>query len=107
MQFAINNNIPGLTKKRVAFTVKPANSKWWAPFSSLERNGMLNVGLSRNWARLMYPMVPMFMFFYTMQPVIHGHVYITQYNNFNTDALYFKFSRNRPMFTDQTITRIA
>ena len=26
MQCAINKNIPGLTKKRVPFTVKPANS---------------------------------------------------------------------------------
>ena len=47
------------------------------------------------------------MLVYTMQPVIHGHIYISQYNNFQCDALYFKFGKNRPLFTDQTITRIA
>ena len=55
----------------------------------------------------MYPFVPLFFFFYIAQPIIHGNIYQKHYNNFQWDALYFKFSTNRPMFTDQTITRLA
>lgn len=72
----INMNIPGLRKKKVAFSTKPNNKAWWQTWSSVERNGFLNVGLSRNWVRLAFPCVPMFFFFYMLQPVIHGTIYI-------------------------------
>ena len=78
----VNMDIPGLRKKKVAFSTKPNNRSLWQTFSSFERNGMVNIGLSRNWPRLIFPMVPMFFFMYMLQPAIHGVVYIQSYNNF-------------------------
>ena len=72
----INLDIQGLRKKKKILGVKPNNQRWWKPFVSYERNGYLNIGLSRNWTRLMFPMVPLFLFFYAWQPIIHGHIYI-------------------------------
>lgn len=103
----INKDIQGLRKKRIAFGSKPATKRWWNPYSALERNGQMNVGISRNFARLLFPFVPMFFFFYICQPIIHGNIYIKHHNNFQWDAMYFKFSTNRPCMTDQTITRLA
>ena len=103
----INKDIQGLRKKRVAFGKKPATHRWWATWSSYERNGQLNIGLSRNWSRVVFPFVPLFFFFYIAEPLTHGTIYIKHYNNFQWDALYHKFSTNRPLMTDQTITRLA
>ena len=103
----INKDIQGLRKKRIPFGTKPSTFRWWSKFTSLERNGVLNVGLSRNFVRFMYPAVPMFFFFYICQPIIHGNIYNMHYNNYQWDAMYFKYSLNRPQYTDQTITRLA
>ena len=103
----INQNIPGLRKKKIMYGSKPSSHRWWNSWSSLERNGMLNVGISRNYTRLMFPMVPMFFFFYIGQPIIHGNIYIKHYNNFQWEAAYYKLGTNRVLFTDQTITRLA
>ena len=105
LQCHVNQNIQGLRKKRVAFGAKPSTHRWYHPFATLERNGQINLMITRNFVRFVFPMVPMFFFFYLGQPVIHGNIYIKHYNNFQWDALYFKFSMNRPLFTDQTITR--
>ena len=103
----INQDIPGLRKKRVAFAAKPSSQRYWNTWSSFERNGMINQGISRNYTRIMFPFAAAFMLFYVAQPLTHGNVYVKHYNNFQWDALYFKFSQNRPLFTDQTITRLA
>ena len=107
MECRINKDIQGLRKKKTAFAKKPASQKWWHAFASFERNGQLNLMLSRNWVRLVFPLMPMFLFMYVWQPILHGTIYIKHYNNFQWEALYFKFSMNRPLFTDQTITRLA
>jgi hypothetical protein len=80
--FEINKDIQGLRKKRVPFGLKPSNQRYWSPYSTLERNGMINVGITKNFVRLMFPFVPMFFFFYIAQPIIHGNIYIMHYNNF-------------------------
>ena len=103
----INQNIQGLRKKAIPFGRKPSHHRLWNPWVAFERNGQINVGISRNYTRLMFPMVPMFLFFYVCQPIIHGNIYIKHYNNFQWDVLYFKMGKNRPCFTDQTITRLA
>ena len=103
----VNMEIPGLRKKKTAFSSKPANKKWWAPLGSLERNGMINVFPQRNWARFIFPCVPMFFFFYMMQPVIHGHIYYEHYNNYQWESLYHKYGSDRLLYVDQTITRLA
>jgi len=72
----INMNIPGLRKKKIAFAEKPNNRIWFHSFTSYERNGVLNFGLSRNWTRIVFPMVPLFFLVYFMQPIVHGVVYI-------------------------------
>ena len=72
----VNMEIPGLRKKKTAFSVKPNNKRLWQTLGSFERNGMLNVFPSRNWPRLIWPAVPMFFFAYLLQPAIHGTVYI-------------------------------
>ena len=103
----INKDIQGLRKKRIPFGVKPSTHRWWYKYSGFERNGVLNVGISRNFTRLMFPCVPMFFFFYICQPIIHGNIYYKHFNNYQWDAMYFKFSMNRPLYSDQTITRLA
>ena len=94
----INQNIQGLRKKRIAFSKKPTSHNWWNSFSTLERNGQMNVGLSRNWVRLFFPFMPMFLFFYIAQPIIHGNIYCKHYNNFQWESIYLKFSMNRPVY---------
>ena len=107
MKIKINQDIPGLRKKNKAFSVKPVNKRLWAPFASYERNGYLNVGLSRNWTRLAFPILPMFFFMYMWQPLIHGSIYANHHNNYQWEGVYYKFSANRPLFTDNAITRLA
>ncbi len=68
---------------------------------------MLNVGLSRNWTRLVFPMVPMFFFFYILQPAIHGTIYKQSYNNYQWETVYHKYGANRIVYSDNTITRLA
>ena len=87
----INMDIQGLRKKKVAFRAKPNNRRWMHSWGSFERNGMLNVGLSRNFVRLMFPTVPLFLFAYSLQPAIHGTVYNQAYNNFQWETVYHKY----------------
>lgn len=103
----VNLDIPGLRKKKTAFSAKPSNKLWWAPLGSLERNGMQNVFPARNWARFIFPAVPMFFFIYMMEPVIHGNVYYLYFNNFQWESVYHKYGSNRMVYTDNTITRLA
>ncbi len=107
MKVRINQDIPGLRKKKKAFGLKPANKRWWAPFASYERNGYLNVGLSRNWVRLAFPLVIPFFFVYMWQPIIHGTIYINHYHNYQWESVYYKYQGNRMVYTDNTITRLA
>ena len=81
-QWNINKNIPGLRRKRVAFQPEPSSFRWWQALGSFERNGVVNIGLSRNFVRFMYPIVPAFFYIYIMQPVIHGHTYVHHFQNF-------------------------
>jgi hypothetical protein len=103
----INMEIPGLRKKKVAFSSKPANKKYWTPLGSMERNGMVNVFPSRNWAKFVFPAVPMFFFIYMLQPVLHGHVYNMHYNNYQCESVYHKYGSIRIPYADNTITRLA
>ena len=64
LKVRINMDIAGLRKKKTPFGLKPANQRWWAPFISYERNGYMNVALSRNWTRLAFPLIPLFFFMY-------------------------------------------
>lgn len=84
-------NIEGLRKKKTPFGRKPTNTRWYMPYTSYERNGFLNVGLSRNWVRLVFPIVPLFLLFYSWQPVVHGTIYMKYYNNFQWDGVYYKY----------------
>ena len=103
----INQDIPGLRKKKVAFMRKPNNRGYWKSFSSYERNGIKNLNLSRNWTRLVFPLIPMFFFVYFMQPIVHGVTYIQHYNNYQWESVYYKYGSTRMIYTDQTITRLA
>ena len=107
MNVKINRDIPGLRKKREPFCRKPTNRRWWSPFISYERNGILNVGLSRNWVRLVFPLVPLFFYFYDWQPLIHGTVYIQHHNNFEWESVYYKYQTSRMPMVDNTISRLA
>ena len=107
LKVKINQDIPGLVKKKKAFSAKPSNRRLWSSFVSYERNGFLNVGLSRNWTRLAFPLMPLFFFTYMCQPLIHGTIYIQHFNNYQWEGVYFKYSANRMVYTDNTITRLA
>ena len=107
LKVKINQDIPGLRKKPKAFGLKPTNTRWWASFTSYERNGILNIGLSRNWARIAYPILPLFFYMYMWEPLIHGTIYEQHYNNYQWEGVYYKYSSNRPVMVDNTITRLA
>ncbi len=107
LKVKINQDIPGLRKKKKAFAAKPANKRYWAPFASYERNGYINIGLSRNWVRLAFPFMPIFFFTYMWQPIIHGHIYNHHFNNYQWEGIYYKFTANKMVYTDNTITRLA
>ena len=96
----VNMEIPGLRKKKTAFSGKPANKLWWQPLGSMERNGMVNVFPQRNWARFIFPAVPMFFFIYMMQPVIHGDLYYNHYNNYQWESVYHKYGSQRCVYVD-------
>ena len=78
----VNLDIAGLRKKKTPFAVKPNNRGLWESFSTFERNGMINVGISRNWARLIWPTVPVFFFVYMAYPMLRGHQDNEQYMNY-------------------------
>ena len=82
LKVKINQDIPGLRKKKKAFSLKPSNKRLWAPLASYERNGYLNAGLSRNWVRFAFPALPLFWMAYMWQPLIHGNIYNMHHNNF-------------------------
>ncbi len=107
LKVKINQDIPGLRKKKKAFSAKPANRRWWASFSSYERNGILNVGLSRNWTRIAFPALPLFWMMYMWQPVIHGNIYNQHFLNYQWEGIYYKYTANKMSYTDNTITRLA
>ena len=103
----MNMNIQGLRKKKTPFAVTPNNKRLWEALSSNERNGMLNLALSRNWTRFVFPAVPAFFFVYMMQPVIHGTINMQQYENYSYSTVYHKYQQEKMPYTDNTITRIA
>ena len=103
----VNLEIPGLRKKKKPFTKTPANKRLWQSWSSFERNGMLNVGLSRNWVRIIFPAVPMFFFIYCFEPVIYGTIDIQHYANYQWEGIYYKCGSDRITQCDQSITRLA
>merc|ERR1712004_144773 len=109
LQCRINMNIPGLRKKKNPFAATPNN--WRHPifesWSSLERNGMLNQGLSRNWVRTAFPGAVLFLFVYIWQPLIHGNIYVKYFNNYSFETVYYKYQTNRMPMVENTITRIA
>ena len=103
----INMDIQGLRKKNTPFLMKPNNTRLWQTLSSSERNGQINIGISRNFTRFMFPFISMFFFMYTLMPVMHGTVYEKHYNNFQWAGSYYKFGANRMVITDMSITRLA
>ena len=103
----VNMEIPGLRKKKTPFSTTPNNKRLWESLSSFERNGILNVGLSRNFVRFIFPTIPAFFFVYMCSPVIHGHIGNQQYMNYQWKGVYFKFGSDRLPMVDQSITRIA
>ena len=100
-------DIQGLRKRKVPFSKDLASKTLWQSWSSFERNGFLNVGLSRNWVRIMFPFVPMFLFVYTFQPVIYGTIDVQHYANYQWEGIYYKYGGDRMTQCDQSITRLA
>ena len=100
-------NIQGLRKRKTPFGRRPANQRLWDPLSSYSRNGILNLGLSRNWVRIMYPCVPIFFMIYMMQPVVYGIIDLKYNNNYQWEGIYHKFGSTRMVYSDQAITRLA
>ena len=107
MHCNVNKNIPGLRKKSEPFIRKPSSHRWYRSFHSFERNGVLNWGVSANWTRFVFPTLILFWCMYTFQPVLHGSVYINQFNNFQHEAVYAKMNWNKTPIMTQCITRIA
>ena len=85
----------------------PVTGRWWRPFFSFERNGILNWGVSMNYARFLFPIPPMFYLVYTLLPAMHGVVYERENENYQWETVYPKLGHDRPYYADVTITRIA
>ena len=83
------------------------NSWSWHPFATFERNGMLNIGIPRLFSRIIYPGMAVFLIFYVGSPVVYGSLYSLYFNNWQHEAVYFKFTRNRHMFIDITYNKLA
>ena len=79
---SVNMNIQGLRKRKHPFGRRVANQRLWDPLSGVFRNGILNIGLSRNYVRFVFPCIPMFFLIYMMQPVIHGTIDLKYNNNY-------------------------
>ena len=103
----VNLDIPGLRKKKTPFAATPNNKRLWESLSSFERNGIINVGLSRNFVRFIFPTIPVFFFVYMASPVIHGQINNTAYMNYQWQGVYFKYGSDRLPMVDQSITRLA
>ena len=103
----INMNIPGLRKRAAPGAQLITSKRWWRPFHSFERNGVLNWGIQRNWVRFSWPFLPLFWCFYTMHPLLHGVVYKQQYNNYQWEGGYLKTTLARPPPMEQSLVRIA
>lgn len=103
----VNMDIPGLRKKKTPFAKTPNNKRIWEPLASFERNGMINIGLSRNWVRFMFPMVVPFLFVYIALPIIHGNINVKHYRNYQWTGVYHKYGADRMPMVDQSITRLA
>ena len=106
MKVRINKDVPGLRKKR-PFAARPVTKRWFRPFHSWERNGLMNWFISMNWVRFAFPIAPFFYLVYMMQPVMHGNIYYQENNNFQWESIYLKFAWNRPPPMEQNITRVA
>merc|ERR1712183_175277 len=52
---------------------------------------MINLMLSRNWVRFVFPGVPVFFFIYFMAPVIHGNVNNKHFQNYQFETVYYKY----------------
>ncbi len=104
---SINQNIPGLRKKAVPFLAKPAHQRYWFPWATYERNGHVNIGITRNYSRLIFPTIAVFFMWYIAGPVVNGTIYVQQYDNFQHEAVYFKFTANRHLYIDQVVPRYA
>ena len=100
MKLHFNTDIQGLRKRKVVWGKNVANRRLWDPFSGVFRNGILNIGLSRNYVRLMYPMVPMFLMIYLMQPVIYGVIDLKYKNNYQWEGIYHKFGSTKLPYCD-------
>jgi len=107
MRTRVNLDIPGLRKKKTPFSATPNNRRLWETFSSFERNGIINVGLSRNFVRFIFPAVPLFLIVYMIQPVVHGNINNMHYMNYQWKGIYFKYGADRMPMVDQSITRLA
>jgi len=91
----------------VPFAIRPSNYRLWDRLGSYERNGMINQQLSRNWVRFIYPAVPMFFMIYLLQPVIYGIIQHDYYANYQWEGIYHKYGKDRMVYCDNTITRLA
>lgn len=101
----VKMNIQGLRLR--GSRPRPVTNRWFRPFFSYERNGILNWGVSMNYARFLFPIPPMFYLVYCLLPAMHGVTYEREYNNFQWEVIYPKMGIDNLPYSDSTITRIA
>ena len=105
---SINQNIPGLRKKAVPFLTKPSTvARAWHPWATYERNGAINIGITRNYSRLVFPGVAIFLIYYVGGNINYGTIYVNWLNNFQHEAVYFKYTRNRHLNIDVSYGKVA
>lgn len=101
----VKMNIQGLRLR--GSRPRPVTNRWFRPFFSYERNGILNWGVSMNYARALFPIPPMFYLLYCLYPAMTGVTNERESRNFQWEVIYPKMGLDMPPYTDNTITRIA
>ncbi len=100
----VNPNIPGL---RLRGKKVPVTGRWWRPFFSYERNGILNWGVSMNYARVLFPIPPMFYILYCLLPAMYGVTDERESMNYQWEVIYPKMGLDRGYYAESVITRLA
>mmetsp|Transcript_59940 Transcript_59940/g.68148 ORF Transcript_59940/g.68148 Transcript_59940/m.68148 type:complete len:145 (+) Transcript_59940:47-481(+) len=89
----INPNIPGLKIQARA----PNNNLWYRPAHTILRNGQLTWKSGVFGVKFAFTMFFTLVVWWNLQPMMHGHIYEDEFDNFQRNVVYDKLScRNAP-----------
>jgi hypothetical protein len=102
MQININQNIPGLDKKKVIGMKNPATTRLWAPFAMYGRKGVKYFSHSYNISRFGVPAFTFLFYYYVAESYFRGTYYDKEFNNYENETCYFKMQTFNVHYTDKS-----